>query len=54
VANAKRDVNVEAANAVRRLTEIHAPRGEDLIGDPEMRKKYVAAKKREKSRRARR
>jgi hypothetical protein len=47
-------VNAAAASAVRSITETTKVHGESLIGNAEWKKKFVAAKQREKSRRSRR
>jgi hypothetical protein len=54
VANSKpkeQDVSTSALAAVLEITESEPVKGEDLIGDPKLRKKFIAAKKRAKAKR---
>jgi hypothetical protein len=42
----KPDPSQEALKAVERVTGSKPVKGEDLLGDPEMKRKFLAAKKR--------
>ena len=49
----KRDASQDAVKMIREVTGTGVTRGEDLIGDPETRRKYIEARDKELARQKR-